>query len=174
MSMLIISSLDTAIDSFRRHNPARVVSLLSEDEALPLFPGFDDARHLKLYVEQESCAVAINAAARKRASELVRFAQAWAQDSDITKNILVHCQRGVSRSTAAGFVILCAAEPETPETVLLSRIRQAAPHADPCPLLVHYADEIMGRDGRMLDALDDLGPPTTVLSAPAAAISIAA
>lgn len=172
--MLIISSLENAIDSFRRHAPSRVVSLLSEDEAVPLFPGFESSRHLKLYVEQESCAAEINAAARKRAGELVEFAENWARTSDHSENVLVHCKRGVARSTAAAFIILCAAEPHESESDLLARIREAAPHADPCPLFVNYADEIMGRDGRMLDALDDLGPPVTVLSAPAARVQVAA
>lgn len=170
--MLIICSLQNALDSYRRHRPARVVSLLSEDEETPGFPGCEAARHLKLYVEDESCAATINAAARRRAREIIDFVEAWKRDGALSGNILVHCNRGVSRSTAAAYIILCAANPDADESALLKLIRRAAPHADPCPLIISYADEILGRDGRMLDALDDLGPPVAVLSAPPAEIAL--
>ena len=61
-----------------------------------------------------------------------------------------------------------------PENEIARRLRQAAPYADPCPLLVAYADEIMGRDGRMIDAIDDLPPPCPEISAPTLTLHIAA
>ncbi len=168
--MLIISSLESAVEAYRRHGPSRVISLLSEEEAIPLFPGLAPDAHLKLYVANESCALALSKAAQKRAEDIAAFARAW----DGEGNILIHCKRGVARSTAAAFIILCAREPEADENALMARIRRVAPHADPCPLLVHYADEILARDGRMLDAVEDLTPPLTVLDAPAASVPVAA
>jgi len=168
--MLIISSLAGAADAFRKHQPVRVISLLSEEDAAPTFEGLAPGRHLSLYVNRESCAESINRAARARAKEIIDFAGAW----DGAGDILVHCSRGVSRSTAAAFIILCLKEPQTPEAELMKRLRAVAPHADPCPLLVNYADELMGRDGRMADALDDLCPPCTAISAPLALVKLAA
>ena len=168
--MLIVCSLEAAKSAFRLHRPAAVLSLLSEDEEIPTFDGLPTAAHLKLYVEQESCAQAISDAARKRAAEIVDFASGWDRDGDV----LLHCKRGVSRSVAAAYIILCAKLPEADERELLKRLRRSAPHGDPCPLLVSYADDLLGRDGRMLDAVEELGPPTTVLSAPVATIDLAA
>lgn len=169
-AMLIISSLERAIDAFDRHKPTRAISLLSEEEEVPVFPGMTDASHMRLYVEQESCAAAISAAAKARAHDLVEFAKNW----DGQGNLLIHCKRGVARSTAAALIVLCVMEPDTPEEILLAKIRRAAPHADPCPLFVNYADDILGRNGRMIDAVEDLGPPITVISAPPATIQLAA
>ena len=56
----------------------------------------------------------------------------------------------------------------------MKRLRAVAPHADPCPMLVTYADEILGRDGRMADAVDDLCPPSPAISAPLAMVALAA
>ena len=168
--MLIVSSLSGAADAYARYRPGRVISLLSEEEALPDFPGLAPDRRRKLYVARESCAVSISEAARARARDIIDFAKAW----DGAGDILIHCNRGVSRSIAAAFIILCMREPGTPEATLMQRIRTAAPHADPCPLFVTYADEILGREGRMAEALDDLCPPCAAMPAPIATVRVAA
>lgn len=168
--MLIVSSLSGAREAFERRRPSRVISLLSEDEAPPVFEGLDPQRHLLLYVDRESCAATIAKAGRDRARAIIDFVKAWDGDGDI----LVHCNRGVSRSTAAAYVVLCMREPQTSEAALMARLRKAAPHADPCPMIVNAADEILGRDGRMVDALDDLCPPCAAISAPLTLVSLAA
>ena len=169
--MLIVSSLAGAAEAFARHRPKAVISLLSEEEEeAPVFQGLDPMAHLLLYVERESCSETISKAATARARDIVDFVRRWDGDGDI----LIHCNRGVSRSTAAAFIILCMREPQTPEAELMKRLRAAAPHADPCPLLVTYADEILGRDGRMADAVDDLCPPCPAISAPVAMVKLAA
>ncbi len=168
--MLIVSSLAGALEAYARHRPVRVISLLSEDETAPAFPGLNPALHLMLYVARESSAASIASAARDRARDIIEFVKGWDGKGDI----LIHCHRGVARSTAAAFIILCMREPGTPEAALMKRLRAAAPHADPCPLFVTYADEILGRDGRMADALDDTCPPCSAMPAPVAIVKIAA
>lgn len=168
--MLIVSSLSGAADAFRKCQPKRVISLLSEEEEAPAFPGVDPDKHLLLYVDRESCAQTISRAASARARDIVNFAKDWKGDGDL----LIHCNRGVSRSTAAAFIIMCMKEPGTAEADLMKRLRAVAPHADPCPMLVTYADEILGRDGRMADAVDDLCPPSPAISAPLAMVALAA
>lgn len=160
--MLIITSLDAAKDAYAARKPARVISLLSEEEQPPVFDGLPADRHLMLYVESESCSASLSKAAKDRARQIIDFIRAADGDGDI----LIHCKRGVARSTAAAFVIMCMREPDADEAVLLRRLRKAAPHADPCPLIVDYADEILGRNGRMSDAIADLCPPVTVIAAP--------
>ncbi len=168
--MLLISSLEGIDAAWQTYHPKRVISLLSDDEPMPSFKGLDAQAHLALYVEKESCARTISNAAKERARRIVNFVEAWDGDGDI----LVHCNRGVSRSTAAAFVVMCMREPHTHEANLMKRLRTAAPHADPCPLLVTYADEILGRDGAMIDAVDDLGPPCAAATGPLTTLPLAA
>lgn len=167
VSMLIISSLAEARAEFAARKPARAISILSEDEATPEL-GLPHGLHLKLYVERESCARSIVDAARIRATEIIRFLKAWDGEGDI----LVHCNRGISRSTAAAYIVMCALRPQADEADLAKRLRKVAPHADPCPMLVDCADEILGRDGRMSDAICDLCAPTTAIAAPTAVIDL--
>lgn len=165
--MIVISSLANARAEVASRRPTRVISLLSEDEAPPDF-GLPKARHLNLHVDEESCARSISAAARARASEIIAFMKDW----DGAGDVLVHCNRGISRSSAAAYIILCMREPNTPETELAQRLRAASPYADPCPMLVEYADELLGRDGRMADAVCALCQPCPAISAPTASVAV--
>jgi len=168
--MLIISSLADACRAYATFRPVRVISLLSEDEGLPCFDSLPEAAHLKLYAERESCTQSIADAARGRARAVVDFAAGW----DGTGGLLVHCNRGISRSTGAAFIIICMRAPAVAETTLAAAIRRAAPYADPCPLLVSYADEILSRSGRMVEAIEDLPAPTPMITAPTVTLSIPA
>lgn len=167
--MLVVSSLVDAQRVFARHRPARVISLLSDDDAPLRFDGLDAARHLMLYVKRETCGESISAAARGRAEEIIRFLNAW----DGSGDILVHCSRGVARSMATAYIIMCMRYPDESEAALARRLRRAAPYADPCPLLVSYADDILAREGRMIEAVEDLPAPSTVISAPVATFDLA-
>ncbi|MEL6212295.1 MAG: hypothetical protein AAFQ96_01765, partial [Pseudomonadota bacterium] len=80
---------------------------------------------------------------------------------------------GVSRSTAAAFIIMCILQPEIPESELAQRLREAAPHADPCPLIIAYADDMLGRDGRMQDAIEELCLPCAQVAAPISTLDFA-
>lgn len=168
--MLIVSPLDQAQSSYAEHAPVRVISLLSEDEDMPQFAGLDADNHLKLYVERDMCSASISTAAKTRAAEIIQFVSKW----DKSGNILIHCNYGVSRSMAAAFIVLCIMRGPGKETAIADEIRKLAPHADPCPLIVDYADELMGRDGEMIDAVENLPPPISTLAAPILTLPVAA
>ena len=167
--MLILSSLEHATEAFARFGPCRVISLLSEDEPMPVFSALGADHHLRLYVERDACAKTISEAARRRAASIIDFARNWERDG----HILVHCYHGVSRSTAAAFIIMCILQPEIPESELAQRLREAAPHADPCPLIIAYADDMLGRDGRMQDAIEELCLPCAQVAAPISTLDFA-
>jgi predicted protein tyrosine phosphatase len=68
--------------------------------------------------------------------------------------LLVHCQAGISRSTAAMFAILCARQPGEDPRVLLTRIWRKRWQAWPNALMVAYADALLHRQGEMKRALE--------------------
>jgi len=41
-------------------------------------------------------------------------------------------------------------------------MRQRAPHAQPNRLLIYHADTALGRGGKMIDAVNAMGPPLLV------------
>ena len=65
---------------------------------------------------------------------------------------------GISRSTASAFAAACALNPNRDEAEIAHNIRKASPSAFPNRLIVSLADRALGRDGRMLRALDEIGP----------------
>lgn len=71
--------------------------------------------------------------------------------------MLVHCWAGVSRSTAAAYVILCDRLGPGRELEIARALRWRAPHACPNSLMVRLADEALGRNGRMTGAVEEMG-----------------
>ncbi|MET0598460.1 MAG: tyrosine phosphatase family protein [Mesorhizobium sp.] len=85
--------------------------------------------------------------------ELIAFAQKW----DRAKPIVVHCFAGISRSTAAAYIIACVLYPERDEGELAAALRKASPSATPNQRLVALADAKLERDGRMVRAIAEIG-----------------
>jgi predicted protein tyrosine phosphatase len=84
---------------------------------------------------------------------ILRFGEDW----DASRPLLVHCWAGVSRSTAAAFIIACARNPQVPELHVAQSMREASPTAYPNRLMIALADDMLGRDGRMLAARETMG-----------------
>jgi predicted protein tyrosine phosphatase len=76
--------------------------------------------------------------------------------------MLIHCWAGISRSTASAFTIACMLNEPGRETDIARLLRARAAHAQPNRRLVALADDILARDGRMVDALDAMGPAKVV------------
>ena len=86
-------------------------------------------------------------------SQLLRFVRGWDQQSPL----VIHCFAGVSRSTAAAFTTACALNPGLDEHELAQTIRLLSPTATPNRRIVALADDRLGRNGRMLAAIDAIG-----------------
>lgn len=69
---------------------------------------------------------------------------------------IVHCYAGVSRSTAAAYLIASDLTTAS-ETVLAEDLRSHSAEATPNPLLVALGDQALLRDGRMVAAIAGIG-----------------
>ena len=87
------------------------------------------------------------------------FVRRW----DRRAPLVVHCFAGISRSTASAFTAACALNPERDENDIASAIRAASPSACPNRLIVQLADRALGREGRMIHAVERIGPGAAVL-----------
>ena len=85
--------------------------------------------------------------------ELLDFVQSW----DRREPMLIHCYAGISRSTAAAFIALCALNPQTPEELIASDLRSSSETVRPNRLFVALADKVLRRDGRMIAAVNNMG-----------------
>jgi predicted protein tyrosine phosphatase len=86
-------------------------------------------------------------------ARLLAFARRWNRRAPL----VVHCYAGVSRSTAAAYIITCALNSRCSEFELADALRMASPTATPNARLVAVADEILARGGRMVAAIKAIG-----------------
>jgi predicted protein tyrosine phosphatase len=111
-------------------------------------------RHLKLdmndIVEAQPDLVLPNTG---HVTKLLDFVRSW----DKQAPILIHCYAGLSRSTAAAFIALCALNPRTAEETIAQTLRRSSDTAVPNRLFVALADKVMQREGRMIAALHSMG-----------------
>jgi predicted protein tyrosine phosphatase len=84
---------------------------------------------------------------------LIAFARAWPRAAPL----VVHCYAGISRSTAAAFVSVCALNPQRRESEIAARLRSVSPTALPNLRIVSMADRLLARDGRMVAAIESIG-----------------
>ena len=86
--------------------------------------------------------------------QVLNFVRSW----DRNAPLVVHCYAGISRSTASAFAAACALNPHRDEIAIAKQIRAASPIASPNRLIVSLTDRALGREGRMIRALDEMGP----------------
>jgi predicted protein tyrosine phosphatase len=86
--------------------------------------------------------------------QVLNFIRGW----DRKAPMVIHCYAGVSRSTASAFAAACMLNPHRDEIEIAKKIRAASPIASPNRLMVSLADKALGRDGRMVRALEQMGP----------------
>lgn len=152
--MIYVCSLarlhDTVIATGARH----VVSLLAREDNLRRPPTIAQDNHLWLQLHDISAPLEGHVAPDSdHVAQLVAFVRRWRRDTAL----VVHCYAGVSRSTAAAFVSVCALDPDRDEHAIALALRRASPTATPNPRIVALADDLLGRKGRMIAAVAAIG-----------------
>ena len=134
--------------------PLNLVTLINGETPINTPPSIVPDRHLRLAMN-DICEPqpGLVLPCEGHVSDLINFAREW----DRQAPLLIHCWAGISRSTAAAFISLCALNPPGSELALARALRRASPTAYPNRLLVALADEILLRKGRMIAAVEDIG-----------------
>jgi len=152
MSCLIVSPYHAILDVVRRRHPSHLLSLMDlvVETPAPIPP----ERHLRINVHDiaEPMEGAI-APDPSHIADILAFAGTW----DRSAPFLVHCWAGISRSTAAAFILLNQIHGPGKEHDIAHTLRFYAPHAQPNRLMIRHADALLGREGRMISAVEDMG-----------------
>ena len=152
--MIIVSPLSAVQSLVDQHKVSHVVSLLGPDTPHRDFKGIDAPRHLKLtFHDIIAPADGFTAPQAQDVETLIGFLSGWERQTPM----LIHCWAGISRSTAAAFTAMCHYHPGTEEMTLAKQLRTLSHVATPNRRIVAFADDIMGRRGRMVDAVDAIG-----------------
>lgn len=155
MPRIIVTPLSLIEETILADQPSHLLTLLGPDYMIAPHGSFAEGRHLRVQVHDIAVPLPgqVHPGAQ-HAKRVLVFAEGW----DRKRPMLIHCWAGISRSTASMFMILCKFNPQADEAMILRRMRASAPHIQPNRLLVAHADAILGRDGRMVEALDSIGP----------------
>ncbi|MFE9083896.1 tyrosine phosphatase family protein [Brevundimonas sp. NPDC003935] len=150
---LIVAPLHDVAGLVASHRPSHLISLASPRHVdAPLAdapPHRLDLRFNDIAAPREGLVPPTEA----DIAALLAFAEGW----DGTRPLLIHCWAGVSRSTAAAYVIACARSEPGREQAWAARLRVAGPTATPNPLIVALADRLLNRDGAMVRAVAAIG-----------------
>lgn len=71
------------------------------------------------------------------------------QSDGAEPHVLIHCHAGISRSTAAMAMLLAKTHPDESETALMRRLHAIREKAWPNARMIAFADERLGRGGRL-------------------------
>ena len=152
--MIKICSLARLNDTVSACRARHVVTLVRDESRLFRPPGVDPDNHLWLQMDDIADPIdGLIAPSEEHVQRLVDFVTRW----DRAEPLVVHCFAGISRSTAAAFIAACALAPERDEAEIAVRIRNASPTASPNPRLVALGDAYLGRHGRMVRAVKQIG-----------------
>lgn len=139
-----------------QHRPSHLVTLINWETMIETPAAIAPDKHLKIGMNDiaEPCEGLVLVGGEEVES-LLDFVRTW--DNARTAPLLIHCWAGVSRSTAAAYAAICALNPQVGEDELAWRLRAASPTATPNRRIVALADEALGRSGRMVTAIEQIG-----------------
>ncbi|MDH7797272.1 MULTISPECIES: tyrosine phosphatase family protein [unclassified Beijerinckia] len=154
MPRIHVCSLAKIEDTVRETGARSLVTLINADTPVTRPADIASERHLFLSMSDIVEPLEGHFAPQStHVQDLLDFIQQW----DRRQPLLIHCFAGVSRSTAAAFITACALLPERDESELAQLIRARSPTATPNARLVALADQALGRDGRMSQAVSAIG-----------------
>jgi predicted protein tyrosine phosphatase len=152
--MIVVCSLRAAHEQVASLGAKQAISILGPDSEHPAFETVQGDDHLRLtFHDVASSTPGLTAPGAHDMAKLLGFIRAW----DKQTPLLIHCWAGISRSTAAGYIATCLLQPTRDESELALALRAASPSATPNPMLVALADDALGREGRMIRAIRNIG-----------------
>jgi predicted protein tyrosine phosphatase len=154
MTYLVVSSLADLPATVAAHGALDVVTLINANTVVERPATIAADRHLFLGMNDIVVELdGMTAPGERHLDELLAFGRRWNRQ----KPLAVHCWAGISRSTAAAYILALAINPELDEVALAQELRRRAPSATPNARLVALADAKLGRGGRMVEAIRAIG-----------------
>ena len=150
--MIVVCGIHVAQTQIDLHQAKSVIGILGPESPHPDYANIDN--HLKLTFNDINVdtpgLISPRVADAKR---LITFIRDW----DKKQPMLIHCWAGISRSTASAFAALCILRPDENEMDIAKELRKASPSATPNRMITLQVDELLGRKGRMLKAVESIG-----------------
>jgi predicted protein tyrosine phosphatase len=85
---------------------------------------------------------------------LLRFGRTLDHDRESCTHLLIHCEVGISRSTAAAVLLFAQAFRDEPSGKAVERMLKARPYSWPNTRMIELGDELLERGGELITAVD--------------------
>jgi predicted protein tyrosine phosphatase len=152
--MIHVCSLARLHDTVEETGAGHVVTLLKDTDRVERPKSIVEANHLILGMDDISVPMdGYVMPCDEHVTRLIAFVRGW----DRAKPMVVHCYAGISRSTAGAYVAACVLNPRRDEMALARELRRLSATATPNIRIVSLADRVLGRGGRMVEAIDSIG-----------------
>jgi predicted protein tyrosine phosphatase len=158
--MIHVCSLAALPETVKATGASHILTVMANVDQVQRPESVLEANHLKVQVDDITEHIdGFVAPCDSHIEQVLNFVRGW----DRQAPLVVHCYAGISRSTASAFAAACLLNPHRDEISIARQIRAASPIASPTRLIVSLADKALGREGRMLRALDEMGPSSMLV-----------
>jgi len=153
--MIHVCSLAALPDTVKATGASHVLTVMANVAQVQRPASVLEANHLRVQMDDITEQMdGFMAPSDSHIEQVLNFVRGW----DRNAPLVIHCYAGISRSTASAFAAACMLNPHRDEVSIARQIRAASAIASPNRLIVSLADRALGREGRMLRALDEMGP----------------
>ncbi len=156
--MIHVCSLARLHETVEQTGARHIVTLLKEIALVSRPAAVAAENHLHIDIDDITYPMCgYNHPCEDHVARLLTFIKGW----DRAAPLVIHCYAGISRSTASAYAAACALNPGRPEIEIAWELRRASRTAVPNRLIVSLADRMLKRDGRMIAAIETIGPGYT-------------
>ena len=153
--MIHVCPLSWLHDTVEETGALHIVTLLRHTDRVERPNHILETNHLVLGMDDvtapmDGCVIPCE----EHVQRLIGFVRGWNR----AKPLVVHCYAGISRSTAGAYVAACALNAQRSELAIAQELRRASATATPNARIVSLADRLLGRNGRMVAAIESIGP----------------
>jgi predicted protein tyrosine phosphatase len=154
MTAIYVCPLSRLGETVQKTGARHIVTLIDQNTLVDRPESIEVGNHLYLGMH-DICdpADGMICPSEEHVGEFLDFVGRW----DRRTPVVIHCYAGISRSTAAAFSAYCAVRPDLDEAEVAKRIRTRSAEATPNARIVRMADALLGRDGRMIEAVEQIG-----------------
>jgi predicted protein tyrosine phosphatase len=152
--MIHVCSLSRLHETVQQSGALHIVTLLKHTDRVERPGHICEANHLILGLDDITAPMdGYVMPCEEHVDKLISFMRGWER----TRPLVIHCYAGISRSTAGAYVAACALNAQRSEFAIAHELRRVSPTATPNARLVGLADRMLGRDGRMVAAIESIG-----------------
>jgi len=153
--MIHVCSLAALPETVRLTGASHVLTVMANVEQVTRPVSVLPANHVKVSMDDITEEMdGFVAPSETHIEQVLNFVRGWNRGAPL----VVHCYAGISSAAATPLAAACSHKRPRDAIKIARKIRTPSPIASPNRRIVGLADRALGRNGRMLRALDEMGP----------------